>query len=155
MGFVSLLEKYRDLVFPIAIIACVVVILVPLPPALMDVLLSANIGIAVIVLLTTIYVRTPLEFSVFPVMLVATALSRLVLNLATTRLILSRSDTEGEAAAGQVIQALGEFVAGDRLEVGIILSMRFLREEIRVVVHHHRISLFSRPSYHENSIHPH
>ncbi|MFO0922071.1 MAG: flagellar biosynthesis protein FlhA [Pirellulales bacterium] len=121
MAFLSLLQKYRDLIFPFAIIACVVVLLVPLPPILMDILLAGNIGVAVIVLLTTIYVRTPLEFSVFPAMLVATALSRLVLNMATTRLILTRSDSDGAAAAGEVIQAFGEFVAGDRLEVGIIL----------------------------------
>ncbi len=121
MAFALILQKYRDLIFPFAIIACIAVLLVPLPPALMDVLLSANIGIAIIVLLTTIYVRTPLEFSVFPVILVATALSRLVLNMATTRLILTDSDSEGELAAGQVILAFGEFVAGDRLEVGIIL----------------------------------
>jgi flagellar biosynthesis protein FlhA len=62
-----------------------------------------------------------LEFSVFPVMLVTTVLMRLVLNLATTRLILTRGDTDRLAAAGHVVQTFGEFVAGDRLEVGIIL----------------------------------
>lgn len=121
MAVLNFINRYRDLLFPFAIIACLVVILVPLPPALMDILLSANIAIAVIILLTTIYIRTPLEFSVFPALLVATALSRLVLNMATTRLILTRSDSDGENAAGEVILAFGEFVAGDRLEVGIIL----------------------------------
>ena len=61
------MNRLRDLILPIGIIASVLVILVPLPAALMDVLLSANITIAVIMLLTTIYVRTPLEFSIFPV----------------------------------------------------------------------------------------
>ena len=65
--------------------------MVPLPAALMDVLLAANITIAVLILLTTIYVRQPLEFSVFPSMLLATTLARLVLNVATTRLILTRA----------------------------------------------------------------
>lgn len=113
--------RYRDAIVPIGIIACLVVILVPLPPALLDILLSANIAIAVVVLLTTIYIQTPLEFNIFPAMLVATTLSRLVLNLATTRLILTRTGDEGINAAGQVIQAFGDFVSGDRLEVGIIL----------------------------------
>ena len=61
----------------------------------MDVLLAANIAIAVIMLLTTIYVRTPLEFSIFPSLLLATTLARLVLNVATTRLILTHAGTQG------------------------------------------------------------
>jgi flagellar biosynthesis protein FlhA len=72
------LRRGQDLILPIAIIASVLVILVPLPPALMDVLLSGNIAISVLVLLTTIYVRTPLEFSIFPTVLLATTLARLV-----------------------------------------------------------------------------
>ena len=82
-------RRGQDLILPLAIIASVLVILVPLPAALLDVLLAANITVAVIVLLTTIYVRTPLEFSVFPSLLLATTLARLVLNVATTRLILT------------------------------------------------------------------
>ena len=73
----------------VGMIASVLVILVPMPTPLMDVLLAANISVAVIMLLTTIYVRTPLEFSIFPSLLLATTLARLVLNVATTRLILT------------------------------------------------------------------
>lgn len=120
-GLNNILNRSRDLILPIGVIACVVVILVPLPPALLDILLSMNIAIAAIVLLTTISIGTPLEFSVFPTMLVATTLGRLVLNIASTRLILTRTDTDGLGAAGGVIQAFGEFVSGDRLEVGIIM----------------------------------
>ena len=83
------LSRYRDLVLPLGVIACLVVILVPLPAALMDLFLAANITVGVIVLLTTIQVATPLEFSIFPTLLLATTLSRLVLNVATTRLILT------------------------------------------------------------------
>ncbi|AMV32927.1 Flagellar biosynthesis protein FlhA [Pirellula sp. SH-Sr6A] len=115
------LERYTDAVVPIGIIACLVVILVPLPPSLLDVLLSANIAIGVVVLLTTIYIQSPLEFNIFPAMLVATTLSRLVLNLATTRLILTHAGEEKLDAAGDVIRAFGEFVSGDSIEVGIIL----------------------------------
>ena len=121
MNFLAVIDRYRDLILPVSIMACVGVILVPLPPALMDLMLAFNITISVIVLLTTIYNRTPLEFSIFPTLLVATTLGRLVLNVATTRLILTRADTDLSGAAGGVIQAFGEFVAGDRLEVGIVI----------------------------------
>ena len=115
------LARYRDLVLPVGIIACLVVILVPLPTMLMDLLLAANITVSVIVLLTTVYVATPLEFSIFPSLLLATTLARLVLNVATTRLILSGADSNEMSAAGGVIQSFGEFVAGDRLAIGVIL----------------------------------
>jgi flagellar biosynthesis protein FlhA len=115
------ISRYKDAVVPIGIIGCLVVILVPLPPTLLDILLSANIAIGVIVLLTTIFIQSPLEFNIFPAMLVATTLSRLVLNLATTRLVLTRTGDEGLDAAGDVIRAFGEFVSGDSIEVGIIL----------------------------------
>lgn len=121
MNFATSLARYRDLILPISIIACVGVILVPLPTNMMDVLLAGNITISVIVLLTTIYVKTPLEFNIFPSLLVATTLGRLVLNVATTRLILTQADVNEESAAGGVIRAFGEFVAGDRLEVGIVI----------------------------------
>ncbi len=115
-------HRMQDLILPVAIIASVLVILVPLPPALMDVLLAGNITIAVIVLLTTIYVRSPLEFSIFPSLLLATTLARLVLNVATTRLILTRAATDGHAAAGGVITAFADFVAGDgKIVVGLII----------------------------------
>lgn len=120
-GWLRVWNNYKDAILPLGIIACLVVILVPLPPGLLDILLSANIAIGVVVLLTTIYARTPMEFNIFPAMLVATTLSRLVLNLATTRLILTKTGDEGLEAAGGVIRAFGEFVSGDSLEVGIIL----------------------------------
>ena len=117
----QLLLRFRDLVLPVGIIACLMVILVPLPTWLMDILLAANITVGVIVLLTTIYVKTPLEFSIFPSLLLATTLARLVLNVATTRLILTGADSNKMGAAGGVIQAFGEFVSGDSIEVGMII----------------------------------
>ncbi len=121
MNLLNTLTRYRELIFPVSIIACIGVILVPLPTGVMDVLLAGNITVSVIVLLTTIYIKTPLEFNIFPSLLVATTLGRLVLNVATTRLILTRADTDELGAAGGVIQAFGEFVSGDRLEVGIVI----------------------------------
>ena len=115
------LGRLSDLILPVAIIASVLVILVPLPAALMDVLLAGNITVAVIVLLTTIYVRSPLEFSIFPSLLLATTLARLVLNVATTRLILTQAPTQKMDAAGGVITAFSDFVAGNQIVVGLII----------------------------------
>ncbi|TWT86533.1 Flagellar biosynthesis protein FlhA [Pseudobythopirellula maris] len=117
----SPLSRYTDLILPVAIIASVLVIMVPLPASLMDVLLAGNITVAVIVLLTTIYVRSPLDFSVFPSLLLATTLARLVLNVATTRLILTQAASAKMGAAGGVIMAFSDFVAGDKIVVGLII----------------------------------
>lgn len=111
----------QDLVLPVGIIASVLVILVPLPASLMNLLLAGNITVAVIILLTTIYVKTPLEFNIFPSLLLATTLARLVLNVATTRLILTRAHIDGMMAAGGVVESFGEFVAGSNIVVGLII----------------------------------
>ena len=113
--------RIRDLIFPVGIVCSVLVILVPLPTGVMDLLLASNISLAVIVLLTTVYVRTPLEFNIFPSLLLATTLGRLVLNVATTRLILTHAETQGMLAAGGVVKSFGEFVAGDKIVVGLII----------------------------------
>ncbi|HEV3165317.1 MAG TPA: flagellar biosynthesis protein FlhA [Isosphaeraceae bacterium] len=108
-------------ILPVTIVGAILVFIVPLPPALLDLLLSANITLAVLVLLTTLAIRTPQEFSAFPTILLTTTLIRLVLNVATTRLILTRGGESGLDAAGGVIRAFGEFVAGDRVVVGAIV----------------------------------
>lgn len=116
------LSRVQDLILPVAIITSVLVILVPLPPALMDLMLAGNIAVSVIVLLTTISVKTPLDFSIFPTLLLASTLARLVLNVATTRLILTGAPDQGLAAAGGVITAFADFVAGDgKIVVGVII----------------------------------
>ncbi len=115
------LGRWSELLFPAGIIACLFVIFVPLPPAIMDVLLAANITVAVILLLTTIFVKTPLELSVFPSLLLGTTLARLALNIGTTRLILTRGPIDGDLAAGGVIQAFGEFVGGNNIAVGLVI----------------------------------
>ncbi|MGW8256556.1 MAG: flagellar biosynthesis protein FlhA, partial [Thermoguttaceae bacterium] len=115
------MARFQDLILPVGIITSVLVIMIPLPSWLMDLLLSTNITIAVLVLLTTVFVRTPLEFSIFPSLLLATTLFRLVLNVATTRLILSGASTEGLWAAGGVVKTFGEFVARNNIVVGIII----------------------------------
>jgi flagellar biosynthesis protein FlhA len=116
--------RYRHLLVPLSFLGLIIVLVVPLPPAVMDVLLSANISLAAVILLTTIYMARSLDFSVFPALLLATTLFRLVLNVASTRLILTAdADTPEQAVgvAGHVIQAFGTFVAGESVVVGAII----------------------------------
>jgi flagellar biosynthesis protein FlhA len=118
--------RYRHLLVPIAFLTLIIVLVIPLPPPVMDVLLSANISLAAVILLTTIYMNRPLDFSVFPALLLATTLFRLVLNVASTRLILTAdADTPEQAVgvAGHVIQAFGTFVAGESIVVGAIIFL--------------------------------
>ena len=119
--FASFWRRSSGLVLPIVIIGAILVFVIPIPPALLDVLLSANLTLAVVVLLTTLAIRSPQEFSAFPTILLTTTLTRLVLNVATTRLVLIRGGEHGVDAAGGVIRSFGEFVAGDQVLVGVIL----------------------------------
>ncbi len=116
--------RFRHLIVPVSFLMMIVVLLVPLPPALMDIMLSANISLAAVILMTTIYMTKPLDFSVFPAVLLATTLFRLVLNVASTRLILTADANTPEEAvtlAGDVIGTFGTFVAGDSVVVGVII----------------------------------
>ncbi len=114
-------SRLTGVVLPVTFVGALLVFIVPVPAQVLDLLLAANITLAVLVLLTTLSVRTPLEFGAFPTILLATTLTRLVLNVATTRLTLTRAGTDGLDAAGGVIRAFGEFVAGDQVVVGVIL----------------------------------
>lgn len=120
-GIVSKILDFRSIIVPLCIIVGLLVIVTPLPGPIMDMLLVANIAISMIVLMTAIYIRTPLEFSVFPTLLLTTVLARLVLNIASTRLILTKAASGGVAAAGGVIQGFGEFVAGNQIAVGLVI----------------------------------
>src|SRR6478672_9301071 len=115
------LAENRGMLFPLAFISLLLVLLVPLPTQILDLLLIFNITMSAIVLVTTIYVKSPLEFAVFPSLLLAITLFRLVLNVATTRLILTNNG--GEFAAGQVVQTFSEFVTRGSLAVGIIIFL--------------------------------
>ncbi|MCH8880858.1 MAG: flagellar biosynthesis protein FlhA [Planctomycetes bacterium] len=105
---------------PVAALGLIFVVLTPLPTPMMDFLLVANITISALVLITVMYIASPLELSVFPSLLLGLALFRLVLNTATTRLILSNAE-DGTAAAGYVIETFGQFVAGGSLAIGLII----------------------------------
>ena len=113
--------RIQELLFPIGVAASIVVILIPLDGWVVDILLSLNITIAVVILLTTVFVSKPLDFNIFPTVLLATTLFRLVLSIATTRLILSNAGTDGMLAAGKVIKSFSEFVSGNNVVVGFII----------------------------------
>jgi len=110
-----------DFAIPAAILLAVLVVLAPVPAALVDVLLAVNLTISVVALLGALAARTPLDMSVFPTFLLGITLIRLVLNIATTRLILTRAAIDGTAAAGEVVEAFGEFVAANNLVVGAVI----------------------------------
>ena len=109
------------LVFPILVVLSVLVLVVPVPPFVLDLLLAANVTASVLILLTTISVCRPLDFNTFPSLLLVTTLVRLALNVASTRLILTRAHLSGTKAAGDVIESFGQFVAQGQLIVGLIL----------------------------------
>lgn len=130
------LHAFRGYIAPVGFILLMAVLLVPLPPALMDVLISLNIALSLVILLTTIYMNHPLDFSVFPSLLLATTLLRLVLNVASTRLILTADAASPEAAAsvaGHVIMAFGQFVAGDSLFVGVVIFLIMVIVQFMVI----------------------
>jgi flagellar biosynthesis protein FlhA len=121
--FVKRFEKYTkntDLFIAIGILAILAVMIVPLPPVMLDVSLSFSLALSVLILLTAIYVKSTLEFTSFPSLLLMTTLFRLALNVATTRLILTHGH-EGTASAGSVIQAFGNFVVGNNYVIGFIV----------------------------------
>jgi len=111
------LKKYSDLLVALAVVLVVAMMVIPLPPWLLDVLLTVNLSFALVILLVTIYTREALEFSVFPSLLLITTLFRLSLNVSSTRLILLQGH------AGQVIQRFGEFVVGGSPIVGFIVFL--------------------------------
>ncbi len=116
------ISRQPDILLAVSVLGVLLVMMVPLPTWLMDVLLAANITIGVLILLTAVYVLKPLDFSVFPSLLLLTTLFRLSLNVATTRLILLHGQ-EGPTAAGHVIQGFGEFVVGGNTVVGLIIFL--------------------------------
>jgi flagellar biosynthesis protein FlhA len=130
--FIMAIHKHRGLIVPAGFIAMIMVLLVPLPTAVLDLLLVLNLSIAAIVLVSVMFVSSPLDLSIFPSLLLGTTLLRLVLNVASTRLILTAGDRATSAetagyAAGSVIHAFSTFVTGggtgaqQQMVVGIII----------------------------------
>ncbi len=109
-----------DIGLAVGIMGIIVVLIVPLPPLLLDLLLAISIVFSVLILMTALFIQTPLEFSSFPTVLLIAAMLRLALNLATTRLILAEGHN-GTDAAGHVIEAFGNFVMRGNFVIGVVV----------------------------------
>jgi flagellar biosynthesis protein FlhA len=132
--FLNQATNYSHLTVPIGAVVILLVLLVPLPPFMLDVLISFNLMLSVVVLLVSMYIMEPVKFSSFPNLLLMTTLFRLGLNVATSRLILTHGNS-GEGAAGAVIKAFGEFVIGGNYIVGIVIFLILLAIQFLVVNH--------------------
>ncbi len=124
-GFPSFSEigailKRGDLALAFGILTILVVLILPLPSIVLDLFLAISITLSILILMTSLFIQAPLEFSAFPTILLISTMLRLSLNLASTRLILSRGH-EGSDAAGHVIEAFGNFVMGGNFVIGIIV----------------------------------
>ncbi|MEG2139940.1 MAG: flagellar biosynthesis protein FlhA [Bilophila sp.] len=115
-------SKQGDLFLGVGVVSILFVMLVPLPTFLLDIMLSLSISLSLLILLTAMFMTSPLEFSIFPSLLLVTTLLRLALNVASTRLILLNGD-QGPDAAGEVIRSFAEFVVGGSYVVGGVIFM--------------------------------
>ena len=115
-------DAIGDYPLMIGLLGILALMILPLPPLLLDMLLAVNVTAGVVIAMTSIYVSRPLDFSVFPALLLVTTLFRLGLNVASTRLILLGA-AEGRAEAGNIIETFGEFVVGGNLFVGVIVFL--------------------------------
>src|SRR5712692_7602977 len=116
------MRRSADLALPVDVIGILGMMIVPLPSALLDVMLTMNISLSLLTLFVTMYILKPVEFSVFPSLLPALTLCRLALNVASARLVLLRGH-EGPEAAGSVIHAFGSFVVGGNFVVGFVVFL--------------------------------
>src|SRR5512136_764948 len=115
-------KKNSDIFMAVALIGILALMIIPLPSFLLDIFLACNMTIAIVILLIGLYTEQPLDFSVFPSILLVTTLFRLSLNIASTRLILIHGN-EGADAAGAVIKSFGQFVVGGNYVVGAVLFL--------------------------------
>lgn len=121
-GFLNKLSKHSDIALTLAIVGIVLAMIIPLPSIMLDFMLSFNIAFSLIIMFISLYMLRPLDFSSFPSVLLVTTLSRMALNVSSTRLILLHGH-EGEAAAGEVIKSFGKFVVGGNYVVGFIVFL--------------------------------
>ncbi|MBX9894858.1 MAG: flagellar biosynthesis protein FlhA [Nitrosomonas sp.] len=120
LSSVGMLNNLKNLAGPILIIMILAMMVLPLPPFILDVFFTFNIAVSIIVLMVSLYTRNPLDFAVFPTILLITTLLRLSLNIASTRVVLLDGHT-GPDAAGKVIEAFGHFLVGGNYAVGIVV----------------------------------
>lgn len=115
--FLTRLGARKDIMLAIMLLAVVFMMVLPLPPFLLDILIAMNITISVVLMMMSVYINSPLQFSVFPAVLLITTLFRLALSVSTTRMILLEAD------AGKIVETFGNFVVGGNLVVGCILFL--------------------------------
>jgi len=127
-------KRASEWIIPIAAVALVFVMLVPMPAFALDLLLAISIIASVLVLLSAVHILRPVQFSVFPSLLLLLTLFRLSLNLASSRRILLHGN-EGASAAGHVIEAFGQFVVGGNYVVGFVLFLALIAIQYMVVSH--------------------
>src|ERR1700722_6152734 len=119
------MPSFRDMLkaglgVPIGVLAVLAMVVLPLPPMALDILFTFNIALSIIIMMSVFYVSRPVEFGVFPTVLLVATLLRLALNVASTRVVLLHGHT-GPGAAGRVIESFGEFVIGGNFAVGVVV----------------------------------
>lgn len=123
-----------ELAVPIAVLGILLALVTPIPPFLLDILLSANITLSTVILLACMYIRRPAEFSIFPTTLLLMTLFRLALNVSSSRLILLHG-SKGTAAAGEVIESFGNFVVGGNFAIGVVIFLVLIAIQYVVINH--------------------
>ncbi len=131
---VSSAGSISELGVPLAVLGIVLAMIMPMPSFLLDILISANITVSVIVLMVSMYITRPVEFSIFPTSLLILTLFRLALNISSTRLILIQGNT-GTSAAGDVIEAFGNFVVGGNYIIGVVIFLVLISIQYVVINH--------------------
>jgi flagellar biosynthesis protein FlhA len=126
-NMMSKMGKYTDLIAAGVVVLVVVMLIVPLPPMLLDLMITLNISCALAIVVTTLYVQKAIDFSVFPSLLLITTMFRLAINISVTRLILLHGD------AGGVVKAFGEFVIGGNIVVGLVIFLILVVIQFMVV----------------------
>src|ERR1700733_5391554 len=127
-------SRSYDWLVPLAAVAMVFMMLVPVPSLVLDLFLATSVTLGVIVLLSALYILKPVQFSVFPTLLLLLTLFRISLNIASSRRILLHGN-EGTAAAGKVIEAFGQFVVGGNYVVGFVIFLALIAIQYLVINH--------------------
>ncbi|MHC1710658.1 MAG: flagellar biosynthesis protein FlhA [Solidesulfovibrio sp.] len=125
--------RQGDIMLAAGVVVILFVMLVPVPPLFIDLMLTLSISISLVILITSMFMGSPLEFSIYPSLLLVTTMLRLSMNVASTRLILLHGD-EGPSAAGHVIQAFGQFVVGGNYIVGCVIFLVLFAINKKVIV---------------------
>src|SRR4051794_31970848 len=128
------LETIGEMAVPVGVLAIVIAMITPLPAFLLDFLISADIMLSVIVLMVSMYITKPVEFSTFPTTLLLLTLFRLALNISSSRLILLNGNG-GTSAAGHVIEAFGSFVVGGNYIIGTVIFLVLIAIQYVVINH--------------------